>query len=150
MSYLVKTITISVNVKLPLEKVWELWTDPVHIIHWNNASEDWHTPFAENDLTVGGRFLFRMEAKDGSFGFDFYGVYNSVLKNKFIGYNIGDGRNVSVIFASAGNETEITEAFEPEQTNPVEMQRSGWQSILNNFKKYAESSEIDLTKKLHL
>lgn len=142
---MVKTITISVTVSLPVEKVWELWTNPDHIIHWNNASEDWHTPSAENDLTVGGRFLFRMEAKDGSFGFDFNGVYNSVLKNKFIGYNIEDGRNVSVIFASAGNETEITESFEPEQTNPVEMQRSGWQSILNNFKKYAESSEIGLT-----
>jgi uncharacterized protein YndB with AHSA1/START domain len=134
-----KMITVSATVKLPVEKVWELWTMPQHIMHWNNASEDWHTTFAENDLKAGGKFLFRMEARDGSFGFDFNGVYNSVLKNKFIAYNIEGGRNVSIIFASEGNGTKITESFEPEETNPPEMQRTGWQSILNNFKKYAES-----------
>jgi uncharacterized protein YndB with AHSA1/START domain len=132
-------ITVAVKIKLPVEKVWELWTLPQHIMHWYNASVDWHTTFAENDLTVGGKFLFRMEAKDGSTGFDYNGAYNSVLKHKFIAYNIEGGRNVSIIFASEDNETEITESFEPELTNPPEMQRSGWQSILNNFKKYAES-----------
>jgi uncharacterized protein YndB with AHSA1/START domain len=139
-------ITVSARVSLPVDKVWELWTSPGHIIRWNHASEDWHTPFAENNLAPGGKFLFRMEAKDGSFGFDFNGVYNSVQKNKFIGYNLGDEREVSIVFASHGNETEITETFDPEQTNPIEMQRSGWQSILNNFKKYAESAEVGLTE----
>jgi uncharacterized protein YndB with AHSA1/START domain len=132
-------ITVTSKIKLPVDKVWELWTMPHHIMHWNNASEDWQTTYVENDLAAGGKFLFCMEAKDGSSGFDFNGVYNSVLKNKFIAYNIEGGRNESIIFESRGDETEIMESFEPELTNAVELQRTGWQSILNNFKKYAES-----------
>jgi uncharacterized protein YndB with AHSA1/START domain len=138
-------ITVAVKIKLPVEKVWELWTMPQHIIHWNNASEDWQTSRAENDLRVGGKFLFHMEAKDGSVGFDFSGEYNSILKHKFIGYMLDDNRSVSIIFAQKGNETEVSESFDPENVYPAELQKAGWQSILNNFKKYAESSVSSLT-----
>src|SRR5436190_3305443 len=96
-------ITIETTVKAPVEKVWSFWTKPEHITKWNNASDDWHTPFAENDLRVGGRFLSRMEAKDGSFGFDFTGVYTEVKTNQLISYTIGDGRKVKVTFDIDGN-----------------------------------------------
>jgi uncharacterized protein YndB with AHSA1/START domain len=133
------TITVSASINAPIEKVWELWTAPKHIMQWNNASPDWHTPKAENDLRTGGRFSSRMEAKDGSFGFDFGGVYDEVKMHKVIAYTIGDGRKVKVNFTGNGNTTEVVEAFEAEGTNPVEMQRGGWQAILNNFKKYVEA-----------
>jgi uncharacterized protein YndB with AHSA1/START domain len=133
-----QVIVVSVLINSPVEKVWDLWTGPQHILRWNSASDDWHTTRAENDLIVGGKFLARMEAKDGSAGFDFWGIYNSVLLHKFIGYTLGDGRNVSVIFASKGDMTEITESFEAEETNSLELQKSGWQAILDNFKKYTE------------
>ncbi len=135
-----KTITIEATVNAPVEKVWELWSGPEHIVRWNNASEDWHTTRAENDLRVGGKFLSRMEAKDGSFGFDFGGVYDAVKTNEHIAYTLGDGRKVSVDFSKQGNATKIVSTFEMENTNPEEMQRGGWQAILNNFKKYAESN----------
>ncbi|PFP30583.1 polyketide cyclase [Bacillus sp. AFS073361] len=131
-------ITVQTTVHAPVEKVWEHWTEPKHITQWNNASEDWHTPFAENDLTVGGKFLTRMEAKDGSFGFDFGGVYDEVKLNEVISYTMGDGRKVSVTFKGQGNETEVIETFDAETTNPIEMQQAGWQAILDNFKKYTE------------
>jgi uncharacterized protein YndB with AHSA1/START domain len=136
----VSSITIEATVKAPVEKVWKFWTIPEHITKWNSASEDWHTPRAENDLRPGGKFLSRMEAKDGSFGFDFGGVYDEVIPNKVIAYTIGDGRKVRTVFSSAGNETTIVSEFEPEGTNPIEMQRGGWQAILDNFKKYTESN----------
>jgi len=132
-------ITVENTVKAPVEKVWELWKEPEHIKKWANASDDWHTPHAENDLKTGGKFLSRMEAKDGSFGFDFGGVYDEVRKNEYIEYTIGDGRKVKITFKPLGNETRITETFEAENENPIEMQRGGWQAILDNFKKYAES-----------
>ncbi|WP_342646817.1 SRPBCC family protein [Mucilaginibacter sp. CSA2-8R] len=132
-------ITITATVKANPEKVWEFWTKPEHITQWNNASDDWHTPFAENDLTAGGEFKARMEAKDGSVGFDFGGVYDEVILHQLISYTIGDGRKVRITFANKGMETEITETFEAENQNPAEMQRAGWQAILNNFKQYAES-----------
>jgi uncharacterized protein YndB with AHSA1/START domain len=135
-----KIITIQTTVQAPVEKVWKYWTMPEHIIKWNNASDDWHTPRAENDLRVGGKFLSRMEAKDESMGFDFEGVYNSVKKNEQIGYQIADGRNVIVDFTNNGSETKIVSAFEAESTNSVEMQQQGWQSILDNFKKYTEAN----------
>ena len=133
-------ITVENTVKAPVEKVWKFWSKPEHITKWCAASDDWHTPRAENDLRTGGKFSSRMEAKDGSFGFDFGGVYDEVKTNELIAYTIGDGRKVKITFSSTGSETEIVETFEAEGTNPIEMQRGGWQSILDNFKKYVESN----------
>ena len=133
-------ITIESSIKAPIEKVWKLWNGPEHITKWANASDDWHTPFAENDLREGGKFLSRMEAKDGSMGFDFGGVYDKVKPNELIEYTIGDGRKVIINFKSNGNETKVIETFEAEDTNPIEMQRGGWQAIMDNFKKYAEAN----------
>jgi uncharacterized protein YndB with AHSA1/START domain len=135
-----KTITVEATVKAVIEKVWSFWTEPKHIEKWNNASNDWHTPHAENDLRVGGKFLSRMEAKDGSFGFDFSGVYDEVKENQYIGYTMGDGRKVQISFSATGNETKVVETFEPESTNSIDMQKGGWQAILNTFKKYTEAN----------
>jgi len=134
-----KLITVETSVKAPEEKVWELWTTPEHIKNWNKANDEWHTRKAENDLRPGGKFVSRMEAKDGSMGFDFGGTYDKVDAKKLISYTLDDGRKVEINFSSTGKHTKITETFEPENTNPVEMQREGWQAILDNFKKYAES-----------
>lgn len=133
------TITVEATVNAPVEKVWELWTKPEHITKWNNASEDWHTPHAENDLRVGGRFSSRMEAKDGSFAFDFGGVYDEVKINEYIAYTLDDGRKVKISFLANDRATKVTESFEAEDTNPIEMQQEGWQAILDNFKKYTEA-----------
>lgn len=133
------TITVKVTIKASVEKVWNTWSDPAHIIHWNAASDDWHTPNAENDLRVGGRFLWRMEARDGSVGFDFLGEYTKIDQHKLIEYTLDDGRKVQIVFASKGSETIVTEAFEAEQINPVDMQQAGWQAILNSFKTYVET-----------
>jgi uncharacterized protein YndB with AHSA1/START domain len=134
------TITIETTIKAPVAKVWQYWTSPQHIVNWNSASDDWHTPKAENDLRVGGKFASRMEAKDGSQGFDFSGIYNAVQTNQHIEYTMGDGRKVKVVFTSNGDETKVVEDFEAESTYPVEMQREGWQAILHNFKKYVEGN----------
>lgn len=134
------TITVQSTVKAPVEKVWAFWTEPEHIKKWNSASPDWHTPHAENDLRTGGSFSSRMEARDGSFGFDFAGVYDSVVPHKHIAYTIGDGRKVTIDFIPEDNDTLVSETFEAESTNPVEMQRNGWQSIMDNFKKYTENT----------
>lgn len=131
-------IKVETVVNLPIEKVWEYWTDPKHIVKWNNASEDWHTTEAKNDLRIGGEFTSRMEAKDGSFGFDFGGVYTEVKLYEFISYVLGDGRKVEISFINEDNKTKIIENFEAENENPPELQQMGWQSILDNFKKYAE------------
>ena len=132
-------ITVETTVNAPVEKVWKSWSEPQHIKNWCAASEDWHAPKAENDLRTGGTFSTRMEAKDGSFGFDFGGVYDNVKKNELIEYTMGDGRKVKVIFSPSGDQTKIVETFDAEATNSVEMQRGGWQAILDNFKKYTES-----------
>jgi uncharacterized protein YndB with AHSA1/START domain len=116
------------------------WTAPEHISKWNNASEDWHTPSAENDLRINGQFKSTMAAKDGSMSFDFGGTYTNIEENKLIEYVLGDGRKVSISFTAQGDSTYISETFEAEQTNPVEMQKNGWQAILNNFKKYTEEN----------
>ena len=138
-----ETITIRALIKAPVEKVWELYTVPEHIMHWNNATDDWHTTRAENDLKPGGNFLSRMEAKDGSSGFDFYGTYEKVITNELIEYILGDGRKVQVTFNENKNGTFIEIKFEAESMNSIEMQRSGWQAILDNFKKYAETKQYD-------
>ncbi|MEX1267843.1 MAG: SRPBCC family protein [Balneolaceae bacterium] len=132
-------ISVECTVKAPVEKVWEFWTAPEHITKWNSASEDWHTPRAENDLRAGGKFLSRMEARDGSMGFDFEGVYDEVIPGELIRYTMDDGRKVKITFIKKDNETQVIETFDAETENPVEMQRDGWQSVLNNFKKYAET-----------
>src|SRR3954467_5958535 len=113
------TITVGNTVNAPVEKVWKYWTSPEHITKWNTASDDWHTPRAENDLREGGKFSARMEAKDGSFGFDFWGVYDEVKKNERIVYTMGDGRKCTVLFKDNGNQTQVIESFEAEGTNPV-------------------------------
>lgn len=128
------------EIKAPMDKVWNLWTTPEDIIHWNYASDDWQSPRAVNDLRRGGKFNYRMEARDGSSGFDFEGVYAKVIPDRLIEYTMGDGRNVKILFTSAGNLTMVVETFEPENVYTIDQQRSGWQSILNNFKKYAETS----------
>ena len=133
-------IKIETTVKAPAEKVWEYWTNPDHITKWSFASDDWHTPWAKNDLRVGGSFSSRMEAKDGSMGFEFGGIYDRVVDHKEIAYTMGDGRKVDIIFTSLGDETKVEESFEAEAMNPVEMQQQGWQTILDNFKKYTESA----------
>jgi uncharacterized protein YndB with AHSA1/START domain len=135
-------ITVETIVNATVEKVWKSWTEAKHITKWNNASDDWHTPFAENDLRVGGKFLSRMEAKDGSFGFDFSGIYDEVKLYEVISYTIGDGRKVQITFIGQENETKIIETFDAENTNSVELQRNGWQSILDNFKRYTEQTAI--------
>ena len=132
-------ITIQTDISADAETVWDYYTAPEHITKWNYASPDWHCPKAENDLRVGGTFISRMEAKDGSFGFDFEGMYDEVNAPENLTYSMSDSRKVSVHFEAAGYKTRVTLSFDPENENPKEMQREGWQAILNNFKKYAES-----------
>lgn len=132
-------ISIVAIINLPIEKVWETWTEAQHICKWNYASPEWHTPRAENDLRVGGRFTWRMEAKDGSMGFDFWGDYTQIEYLEKIEATLGDGRSLVVEFTDLDGKTKMREIFEAEETNPVELQKQGWQAILNNFKAYAES-----------
>ena len=132
-------ITVQAVVNAPISTVWNSWTLPEHITKWNAASDDWHTPHAMNDLRVGGKFQSRMEAKDGSFGFDFGGVYTEVVHHQRISYVLGDEREVNITFKDLGSTTEVIETFDAEGQNPIELQREGWQAILNNFKKYAEA-----------
>jgi len=132
-------VTVSVAVNAPLQNTWAFFTEPAYITQWNFASDDWCAPKAENDLRVGGRFSCRMEAKDGSFGFDFGGVYTAVSLYKFYDYVLDDGRKVSVQMETNGDTTTLIQKFEAEQENPVELQQGGWQAILNNFKKFVES-----------
>ena len=131
-------IIVKTTVNASIEKVWQYWIEPKHIKKWNNASDDWHTPHAENDLRVGGKFLSRMEAKDGSFGFDFEGIYSEVKPFEKIKYGLDDGREVQIMFNRKGEITEVTEIFDAENENPIELQKGGWQAILNNFKQYVE------------
>lgn len=128
-------ITIEATINAPVEKVWHIYTTPEYIMKWNNASPDWHTPRAENDLRTGGSFVSRMEAKDGSMGFDFGGVYDDVKTNELIAYTMGDGRKARVMFSGSETQTTVVVTFDPEDTNPIDMQRGGWQAILDNFKK---------------
>ena len=133
-------ITVVATIDAPIEKAWTFWTEPHLIVQWNNASEDWHTPHAENNLEVGGNFLFRMAAKDGSFSFDFTGIYTKIELDAVIEYEITGGRKVSILFEKLSEDTcKITEIFESENINSLELQQQGWQAILNNFKNYVEN-----------
>jgi len=138
-----KSITIETIIQAPLEKVWEFWTTPHHIMQWNNASDDWYTPRVENDLKVGGKFLYRMQASSGSTGFDFVGTYDEIETNSLIAYTLGDGRKVKITFGkNKDNETKVVETFEAEGLNSIDLQRQGWQAILDNFKKYTEENNL--------
>lgn len=134
-------ITVKTTVNAPVEKVWSTWNTPEDIMQWCSASDDWHTTASTNDLRPGGAFSSRMEAKDGSMGFDFGGVYDEVILHRKISYTMADGRRVEVLFSSEGSSTEIVESFDAETENPVEMQRDGWQAILNHFKAHTESKQ---------
>lgn len=133
-------IIVSVKINSEIEKVWKYWTEPAHIQQWTFASDDWHVPFAENNLIVGGNFKTTMAAKDESFSFDFEGIYTFIIENSKIEYVLGDGRKVIIIFELKNNLIEITESFEPETENSEELQKNGWQAILENFKKYIEKN----------
>ena len=132
-------ITITASIHATTEQVWQFWTLPEHITKWNQASDDWHTPHAENDLRVGGRFSSRMESKDGKYGFDFGGVYDAVEPYHIIAYTIGDGRTVHITMEPVDGGTHVVETFEAESQNSIERQRQGWQAILDNFKRYVEN-----------
>jgi len=136
-------ITISALVNKPVADVWNTWTDPKHIMQWNAASDDWHCPKATNDLRTGGKFSSTMAARDGSFSFDFEGVYDDVqvhgARPGRIAYTMADGRTCEILFTAENGGTRVVEAFDAESQNPVEMQRGGWQAILDRFKAYAEA-----------
>jgi uncharacterized protein YndB with AHSA1/START domain len=134
-----KMIKVQNSIHAPIEKVWELWTLPEHIVNWNIPFADWHTPYAENDLKVGGKFKFTMASKDGKEGFDFEGVYTKVEKFSLIEYQLSDNRIASVRFENLGSETKLTETFEPEATISEEMQEQFCQSVVLKFKEYVEN-----------
>lgn len=133
-------ITIQATIEADLKKVWEYYTEPQHITNWNFAIDDWCCPHASNDLKPGGKYSARMEAKDGSFGFDFEAIYDEVVPQEKIVYTMLDGRQASIVFNSSNNQTEVVVSFDAETQNSIELQRDGWQAILNNFKKYTESN----------
>jgi uncharacterized protein YndB with AHSA1/START domain len=134
-----QAITVSTLVNAPIERAWKTWTTPEDIENWNRATDDWHCPRAVNDLTIGGKFSYTMAALDGSFSFDFEGIYTAISEPKYIEYTIIDGRRVTIHFAKAEIGTTVTETFEIEDTHTPEEQQSGWQSILDNYKSYTES-----------
>ncbi len=132
-------IIVKTSIKSSLEKVWEYWTQPQHIMNWNFASDEWHCPKAENNLNVGEKFSYTMAAKNGEMSFDFQGIYTKINDFSQIEYEISDGRKVIITFEELENEVEITESFDPENIHPEEFQQQGWQAILDNFKKYIET-----------
>lgn len=136
-----RPITVQTTINAPLEQVWQAWNDPKAIPGWAFASDDWEAPEAENDLRESGKFKTVMAAKDGSASFDFTGVYTTVKEHQLIEYDMDDGRHVKVEFADSPEGVRITESFDPENENPEEKQRSGWQAILDNFKKYVENNQ---------
>ena len=138
-----KQFTINAHIKRDIHKVWDTYHQPKHIKKWNNASSDWHTPFAESDFREGGNFCYRMEAKDGSAGFDFIGTFDVIDKPNCIKYHMDDQRKVVLNFKAKGIETDVEVMIDAEDSNSIELQKRGWQAILNNFKKYVESLEIN-------
>jgi len=135
-----RQITVETVINEPVEKVWEYYNAPQHIRKWNHASADWHCPRASNDLRVNGTFTFRMEEKVGGEGFDFSGKYDAVELHEKIAYTMEDGRKVLISFEPLGNSTHMKIAFDPETQNTIELQQSGWQAILENFKTYVENN----------
>jgi len=133
-------IIVQTKIQAPITIIWDLWTKPEHIIQWNAASEDWHTPHAENDLKVGGKCKSTMASKDGAMSFDFVGTYDVILDKKLIAYTIEDGRNVMIVFDELEDGFEVREYFEPESVHSEELQYQGWLSILENFKRYVENN----------
>lgn len=133
-------ITVKAETTVPVAEVWKAWNSPIDIMQWNTPDPGWHTPTSENDLRVGGRFKNRMEARDGSFGFDFEGVYEVVDLHQQITYSLGDGRKATTRFSEQDGKTNIATTFDAETQNATEFQKQGWQSILNNFVKYVESN----------
>jgi uncharacterized protein YndB with AHSA1/START domain len=131
-------IVVAVLVNAEIKKVWDCWTQPKHIVNWNFASDEWHCPSAENDLRVGGKMFSRMEAKDGSFGFDFEGVYDEIVDYKKISYGLSDGRKVVTTFKELNGDVDVVTEFDVEDQNSAEQQKVGWQAILNNYKAYIE------------
>lgn len=131
-------LTVETTINMTVDKVWKFWTTPFDIAQWNNSSNDWHSPRVEIDLKDGGTFLFRMEAKDGSVGFDHSGKYDKVIKNELIKYTVSDGRKSIIRFVPNGDCTNVIETFDPEKETPIEEQRKFTQAVLDNFKKYAE------------
>lgn len=132
-------ISISATIHAPVAKVWQNWTDTQAITQWNSASPEWHTTKATHELKPGGRFTYRMEAKDGSFGFDFSGIFDTVKPNEYLETTLDDGRQVKTTFTVQGDKTQLTQIFEAEQTHSIVQQQEGWQNILNNFKNYVEN-----------
>ncbi|NNE26125.1 MAG: polyketide cyclase [Saprospiraceae bacterium] len=133
-----QSIIVKTTINAPLSKVWEAWTKADHITHWNFAADTWHCPKAKNDLNEGGRFSWRMEAKDGSVGFDYAGTYHSIDLLKKISLSLDDGRKVLIEFIENNDKVTVVEAFEIEDVYSVDQQKAGWQAILNNFKSYVE------------
>jgi len=135
---MVTRITINATINAPIEKVWNCWTKPEHITKWNFASDEWHCPKASNDLILGGKYYARMEAKQGDMGFDFEAFYIDIIRNEKLSYRMSDGREVNILFKEVNSSTEIEITFDAESLNSLELQKNGWQAILNNFKKYVE------------
>jgi uncharacterized protein YndB with AHSA1/START domain len=135
----VTKITVGNTIAAGRSKVWEYWNQPEHITQWNFADDSWHCPKAENDLRTGGKLQSRMEAKDGSFGFDFEAIYDQVVKHEKIAYTMTDGRKAVTTFEDTDGKTRLTTTFDAESQNPIEMQKDGWQAIMDNFKKYVEN-----------
>ncbi|MBV8251059.1 MAG: SRPBCC family protein [Chitinophaga sp.] len=133
-------VTVNATIHADAKKVWEYYTAPEHITQWNFADPSWHCPSVSNDMRIGGKYVARMEAKDGSFGFDFEATYDAINPGKSFTYTIADGRQAVVDFNGNGNQTDVVVSFDPEDQNPVEMQKGGWQAILNSFKQYAENN----------
>ncbi|MGO4292164.1 SRPBCC family protein [Chitinophaga sp. RAB17] len=133
-------VTVTASINADTHKVWDYYTQPEHITKWNFADPSWQCPAAANDMRIGGKYSARMEAKDGSFGFDFEATYNEIVDGEKFTYTMPDGRQVTVNFNKEGDKTEVVVTFDAEQENPIEMQKGGWQAILNNFKTYTESN----------
>jgi uncharacterized protein YndB with AHSA1/START domain len=136
-----KLICIEINTSEPIHKVWTYYTSPNHIMHWNQASPDWHCPKAENDLQISGAFSYTMAAKDASFSFDFSGKYTAIENEKIINYTMDDGRICEILFIQMKEGTRIVQAFEPETENTIELQTGGWQAILDSFVNYLENNK---------
>ena len=134
-----KTITVENEINKSVQQVWELWTTPKHIINWNFATLEWHCPAAEHELKIGGKLKYHMAARDGSMAFDYTATFTQIKPNELLEYTLDDGRKVSIKFSEQNRVTKIVETFEVEDENSIDMQRQGWQGILDNFKKYAES-----------